>query len=86
MIRKERSPRIVSPCRNVCKIEDNICIGCFRTLDEISSWIKLSDEKRAKIMKSLKKRGSQIVTQSRNDMSVCDYTLEIPLFFYDCDR
>jgi len=30
--------------------------------------------------------GSQIAIQSRNDMSVCDYTLEIPLFFYGCDK
>ena len=77
MTKPERAQRIVSPCLNVCKIENNICIGCFRTLDEISSWIKLSDHKREKIMKILKKRGSQIATQSRNNTSVCDSTLEL---------
>jgi len=56
----ERSQHIVSPCQNVCKIEDNICIGCFRTLDEISVWSKLSSQKRAEIMESVKKRGSQM--------------------------
>ena len=76
MTRTERSQRIVSPCQNVCEIENDICIGCFRTLDEISSWIKLSDEKRVKIIKSLEKRGSQIAIQSLNRTSVCDYILE----------
>ena len=32
MTRTERSQRIVSPCQNVCKIENDVCIGCFRTL------------------------------------------------------
>ena len=76
MTRIERSQRIVSPRRNVCEIENSVCIGCFRTLSEISVWSRLSDDKRVKIMESLKKRGSQIATQSQNKPSVCDYTLE----------
>jgi len=56
----ERSQPIVSPCQNVCKIENNICVGCFRTLDEISSWSKLSSLKRNEIMEIAKKRGSQM--------------------------
>ena len=46
----ERSQPIVSPCQNVCKIEDNKCIGCHRTLEQISNWTKMSDEERKKIM------------------------------------
>jgi predicted Fe-S protein YdhL (DUF1289 family) len=60
MTKTERSQRIVSPCLNVCKIVNSVCIGCFRTLSEISVWSSLSDDKRTKIMDSLKKRGSQI--------------------------
>ena len=55
MTRTERLQRIVSPCQNVCKIENDVCIGCFRTLSEISVWSRLSDDKRTKIMESLKK-------------------------------
>ncbi|MGH8279147.1 MAG: DUF1289 domain-containing protein [Gammaproteobacteria bacterium] len=38
-----------SPCiRNCCLNENNVCLGCGRTLDEIRDWSKLSDtEKRA---------------------------------------
>ena len=50
MTRQERSQPIVSPCQNVCKIEDNKCIGCHRTLEQISNWTKMSDEERKKIM------------------------------------
>jgi len=60
MPRPKRLQSIVSPCLNVCKIENNICIGCFRTLDEISMWSKLSSLKRSEIMDSVKKRGSQM--------------------------
>jgi hypothetical protein len=60
MTRPERSQPIVSPCLNVCKIENDVCIGCFRTLDEISVWSKLSTLKRNEIMKLVKKRGSQM--------------------------
>ena len=52
MTRQERSPPIVSPCQKVCKIEDNICIGCHRTLEQISNWSKMTDEERKKIMQS----------------------------------
>ena len=59
MPRTKRLQPIVSPCLNVCKIKNNICVGCFRTLEEISVWGSVSDEKRTEIMESLKKRSSQ---------------------------
>jgi predicted Fe-S protein YdhL (DUF1289 family) len=27
--------KILTPCIGVCKLKDNICIGCNRTIDEI---------------------------------------------------
>lgn len=35
-----------SPCVNICKVEDNICIGCGRTLEEIAHWTSMSNEER----------------------------------------
>lgn len=39
---------IHSPCIKVCKIdEDQMCIGCGRTLSEIAAWSRMSlDEQR----------------------------------------
>lgn len=46
-----------SPCINVCELdEDNICIGCGRSLDQILNWTDYTEEKRKKIIKSLNKK------------------------------
>ena len=32
-------PTVASPCvRNCCLDHDDVCLGCFRTLDEILAW------------------------------------------------
>ncbi len=41
---------VPSPCINVCQVDDaeDLCIGCYRHIDEIRDWPILSaDEKRA---------------------------------------
>ena len=44
----------LTPCRNVCTLEDDICIGCGRTKEEISDWTKYDREKRLMIMRRIK--------------------------------
>ena len=34
---------VESPCINVCKIENDVCIGCGRTLEEIAHWSEMTD-------------------------------------------
>lgn len=51
--------KIKSPCIKVCKISNDICIGCFRTIEEITSWRLLTDEQREDIMESLKTRSEK---------------------------
>ena len=42
---------INSPCiRNCCLNEQDVCMGCFRNLDEIRSWSASSDEEKTKIL------------------------------------
>lgn len=46
---------IESPCVNICILNpDQICMGCGRSLDEITNWNKYTDEERSEIMKTLK--------------------------------
>jgi predicted Fe-S protein YdhL (DUF1289 family) len=49
---------ISSPCNRVCVVHPTlqICIGCGRSLDEIASWIALSDGERSRIMAQLPAR------------------------------
>tara|TARA_B110000503_G_C6927214_1_gene321210 strand:- start:23 stop:169 length:147 start_codon:yes stop_codon:yes gene_type:complete len=45
-----------SPYLNICKIDpkSNICLGCGRSIKEISDWINLDDEEKEKLLSDLK--------------------------------
>ena len=45
---------MLSPCKKICKIKKNVCIGCGRSKEQISNWLKYSNNQRKKIMKELK--------------------------------
>ncbi len=48
---------ITSPCVKVCKVdEQGRCQGCERTSDEISNWMRMSDEERARVKAELPAR------------------------------
>tara|TARA_B110001454_G_C12638155_1_gene400017 strand:+ start:766 stop:957 length:192 start_codon:yes stop_codon:yes gene_type:complete len=46
-----------SPCINICFLspKTNLCLGCGRSVEEISSWINLSKDEKKKILTRLKK-------------------------------
>lgn len=46
---------VKSPCIFVCTLENDVCIGCKRTKDEISKWSKYSDEEKQKVIDRLNK-------------------------------
>ena len=31
----EMDGKVITPCIGICKLKDNICIGCKRTIEEI---------------------------------------------------
>lgn len=46
-----------SPCvRNCCLNEQDICVGCFRSLTEITSWSQVSDEDKEVILVNIQQR------------------------------
>jgi len=47
---------VKSPCINICKLENNKCVGCGRSKHDITYWEEYSNEKRFQIMRQLKKR------------------------------
>lgn len=49
---------IKSPCIKICEIDINtgLCKGCFRTIDEISNWMFLSDKEKENILIKIKNR------------------------------
>jgi hypothetical protein len=54
----ESMSEVPSPCNRVCTIDarTGLCIGCARSLDEISAWAMLTDAERRKIVDALASR------------------------------
>jgi predicted Fe-S protein YdhL (DUF1289 family) len=45
------SERVSSPCVSICALdEQDICIGCHRTGDEILRWTQMSNEERRQVL------------------------------------
>jgi len=54
-----KPPRsVATPCVMVCTVDgtSGLCLGCFRTLPEIATWSRMSEEERAEIMGELEVR------------------------------
>ena len=51
---------IESPCIKICVVHpvERICTGCYRSIDEIGAWSKMSPEVRAAIMQDLPERAA----------------------------
>ncbi|MES2767298.1 MAG: DUF1289 domain-containing protein [Bacteroidota bacterium] len=49
---------VESPCINICYMDEaqNVCIGCYRTLDEIARWGAASDVVKKQILKAIEVR------------------------------
>lgn len=49
---------VPSPCVNVCRMDADsaLCVGCFRTLDEIAKWSGAADSEKQAILATVEKR------------------------------
>jgi uncharacterized protein len=47
---------VASPCINVCRMVDDLCVGCLRTLDEIARWSQASDDDKQAILTAAGRR------------------------------
>ncbi|MFD1343111.1 DUF1289 domain-containing protein [Litorisediminicola beolgyonensis] len=61
-----RRNEIDSPCVNICQIHPTarLCVGCLRTIDEITAWSRMTPEARRAVMAELPDRAPQL-TQRR---------------------
>lgn len=43
---------VKSPCVSVCALdEQDVCLGCYRTVDEIREWSSVNDAQRREIIR-----------------------------------
>jgi len=44
---------VESPCIGICELKDNICIGCNRTVEQITNWETMSRKEKEKVISAL---------------------------------
>ena len=53
----EQQSAVQSPCIDICRLDpEGLCIGCRRTIGEISEWSRATDARRREILSELKRR------------------------------
>jgi predicted Fe-S protein YdhL (DUF1289 family) len=59
---------IQSPCNNKCVLDEktNICLGCFRTIDEIVRWIHMNNQEKKEVLQNTEKRKQTIKSRWKN--------------------
>ena len=56
-----RQDRVQSPCVSICALDENdLCIGCHRTSDEIMSWPALNNEERREVLEKVALREEKV--------------------------
>ncbi len=49
--------KVRSPCVSICALnDDDVCIGCQRTGDEILRWTSMTDDERRQVLKNVAER------------------------------
>lgn len=63
-----------SPCINLCKMDaqSGLCLGCFRTIDEITAWSRADDAVRAAILAAVARRRQQQPAAADGQPNHCD--------------
>ncbi len=48
--------KVISPCIKICTLQNNFCIGCGRSTQEIAEWSKATSERKKQILERLPDR------------------------------
>jgi len=54
--------KVKSPCIGQCfkiDFDNSICLGCFRSIDEIGDWWSMDDESRKEVLGRCKERAKE---------------------------
>ena len=53
--------KVRSPCVSICALDENdLCIGCQRSGDEITRWSQMSNEERRDVLQKVAERESKV--------------------------
>jgi predicted Fe-S protein YdhL (DUF1289 family) len=52
---------VPSPCIDVCRLDvRGLCIGCRRTIEEITEWSRASEARRREILRAVELRAGNV--------------------------
>ena len=56
---------VTTPCIKVCVVDGDsgLCLGCYRTLDEIARWAAIDEDERQAILSELPARRDRIAPE-----------------------
>ena len=55
-----KSQAVRSPCVNVCALDaGDICVGCYRTGQEIATWGSMSNAQRLEVLRKVARREAE---------------------------
>ena len=71
---------VPSPCINVCKIDEPTqrCIGCERTIDEITRWSRMDSDARLAVLDDVVRRKQQARPKNRSDQESAGEQADTP--------
>ena len=56
----DATPPVKSPCIEVCSLNsEDVCIGCYRTANEIIVWFSAPDQRKREILAAIDQRRSK---------------------------
>ena len=50
-----KQSKVESPCISICRYENEVCVGCGRTVEEVTEWYNYTDKQKQKIIDRLEK-------------------------------
>lgn len=49
--------KVKSPCQLICTYDDDrVCIGCYRSIEEVAKWDSLTNDEKQKVIENTQKR------------------------------
>ena len=65
---------VESPCVKLCVVhpEERLCVGCYRTIEEISNWSRMTSAARAVVMADLAERAPRLIKRRGGRMGRLD--------------
>lgn len=65
---------LASPCINLCQMDahSGLCLGCFRTIEEITVWSRADEATRAAILAAVARRRQEQPPETSELPGRCD--------------